>query len=91
MENIKEILDYNKDILSDDEMYEYLVTRKIDEEFDDLVEFKKFNFTNISHLIYKFDGISQMIKNGKNKKAIEELNLLKRQFINDLMDLKYEE
>lgn len=91
MENIKEILDYNKDILSNDEMYEYLVTRKIDEEFDDLVEFKKFNFTNISHLIYKFDGISQMIKNGKNKKAIEELNLLKRQFINDLMDLKYEE
>lgn len=90
MQLIREILEGNKNILTEKEIHEYLINRKLDEENNDLVKYKEFNFINIQYLIYKIDEITNMLSNNRITDSYKELNLLKRNFINDLLDLKYE-
>lgn len=91
MEIIEELLNNTKDVLSDSEIKEYLEHREHDEKNQLLVEYKKYDFDNIYFLIYKLYEISNMLSENKIDSVQKELNILKTHFINEIMNLEYEE
>lgn len=91
MDIIKELLNANKDILTDDEIKDYLKYREHDEKEDLLVECKEYNFYNIHYLILEIDEILNMLSKNNVCEAYEELVTLKKHYIDELMDLEYEE